>query len=50
MNSQEPMWGFTNFAETLGGRLAMLGFFLGYITEWFTGEGMLAQILSIFTF
>lgn len=52
MNSSdpEPMWGFTDFAENFSGRLAMLGFFLGYVTEVISGEGMLAQILSLFSY
>jgi hypothetical protein len=50
MNSTNPMWGFTDFAENFGGRLAMLGFFLGFVTELITGEGMLAQILSLFSY
>lgn len=50
MNSPEPMWGFTDFAENFGGRLAMLGFFLGYVTEVISGEGILAQILSMFSY
>ncbi|ABW31591.1 conserved domain protein (plasmid) [Acaryochloris marina MBIC11017] len=44
------MWGFTHFAETLNGRLAMLGFLLGWVTEIISGEGMLSQILSIFSY
>lgn len=46
----KPMWGFTDFAETLNGRLAMLGFLLGWTTEIISGEGMLSQILSIFSY
>ncbi|NJM68602.1 MAG: high light inducible protein [Acaryochloris sp. RU_4_1] len=50
MKSTNSMWGFTDFAENLGGRLAMLGFFLGFVTELISGEGMLAQILSLFSY
>jgi hypothetical protein len=37
-------FGFTEFAETLNGRLAMLGFAIGLATELMTGHGILAQI------
>ncbi|MGB7442642.1 MAG: chlorophyll a/b-binding protein [Coleofasciculaceae cyanobacterium] len=41
---QESKLGFTNFAETWNGRLAMLGFVIGLATEWLTGQGILEQI------
>jgi hypothetical protein len=34
--------------EVLNGRLAMLGFVIGVATEAITGQGILAQIRSIF--
>ncbi len=36
--------GFTAFAETWNGRLAMLGFVIGLATELLTGQGILAQL------
>jgi hypothetical protein len=36
--------GFTSFAETWNGRLAMLGFAIGLATEFLTGQGILSQI------
>jgi hypothetical protein len=36
--------GFTEFAETWNGRLAMLGFVIGIATELLTGQGILSQI------
>jgi len=36
--------GFTAFAETWNGRLAMLGFIIGVATEYVTGQGILSQI------
>ncbi|AFY65388.1 chlorophyll a/b-binding protein [Geitlerinema sp. PCC 7407] len=44
MENQEPKFGFTNFAETWNGRLAMLGFVVGLITELVTGQGILSQL------
>lgn len=44
MQEQQPKFGFTAFAETLNGRLAMLGFVLGLTTEWLTGQDILHQI------
>lgn len=37
-------FGFTDFAETWNGRLAMLGFVIGLATELLTGEGILSQL------
>ncbi|MCL2932126.1 MAG: chlorophyll a/b-binding protein [Trichodesmium sp. MAG_R03] len=44
MENQEKKLGFTNFAETWNGRLAMLGFVLGITTELLTGQGILSQL------
>jgi hypothetical protein len=44
MDNQTTKFGFTAFAETWNGRLAMLGFFIGIATEVLTGQGILAQI------
>jgi hypothetical protein len=34
-------WGFTTSAESLNGRLAMLGFVSALLLEFFTGQGIL---------
>lgn len=44
MENQENKMGFTRFAEAWNGRLAMLGFLIGVLTEFLTGQGILAQI------
>ncbi|TVP63956.1 MAG: high light inducible protein [Leptolyngbya sp. LCM1.Bin17] len=44
MENQESKLGFTRFAETWNGRLAMLGFVIGVATELLTGQGILSQI------
>jgi hypothetical protein len=44
MENQESKIGFTQFAETWNGRLAMLGFVIGIATEFLTGQGILSQI------
>ncbi|MGB3193536.1 chlorophyll a/b-binding protein [Lyngbya sp. PCC 8106] len=44
MENQETKFGFTEFAETWNGRLAMLGFVIGLATEYLTGQGILSQI------
>ncbi|NJK64132.1 MAG: high light inducible protein [Synechococcaceae cyanobacterium SM2_3_1] len=44
MSQQESKFGFTAFAETWNGRLAMLGFVIGVATELLTGQGILSQI------
>ncbi|MBD0334608.1 MAG: hypothetical protein ICV62_03895 [Cyanobacteria bacterium Co-bin13] len=38
---QPTIWGFTPKAESLNGRLAMLGFTLSIVIELFTGQGVL---------
>jgi len=44
MENQDQKLGFTDFAETWNGRLAMLGFVIGIATEFLTGQGILSQI------
>ena len=44
MDSKETKYGFTQFAETWNGRLAMLGFTIVLVTEVLTGQGILSQI------
>ncbi len=44
MENQEKKLGFTDFAETWNGRLAMLGFVIGVATELLTGQGILSQL------
>jgi hypothetical protein len=44
MEDKQAKVGFTNFAETWNGRLAMLGFTIGILTELLTGQGILSQI------
>ncbi|MGF1523259.1 MAG: chlorophyll a/b-binding protein [Leptolyngbyaceae cyanobacterium] len=40
----ESKFGFTRFAETWNGRLAMLGFLAAVIGEFVTGKGLLSQM------
>ncbi len=44
MNTQNNKFGFSEFAENWNGRLAMLGFVIGILTELLTGQGILAQL------
>ena len=44
MEIQNTKLGFTQFAETWNGRLAMLGFIIGIATELLTGQGILSQL------
>lgn len=44
MENPQQKLGFTEFAETWNGRLAMLGFTIGVIVELLTGKGILAQL------
>jgi hypothetical protein len=44
MENKEAKFGFTEFAETWNGRLAMLGFLIGVATELMTGHGILSQL------
>lgn len=44
MDTKETKFGFTAFAETWNGRLAMLGFVIGLATEYMTGHGILSQL------
>ena len=44
MEEKQAKFGFTAFAENWNGRLAMLGFLIGLLTELITGKGILAQL------
>ncbi|WP_088240640.1 chlorophyll a/b-binding protein [Calothrix rhizosoleniae] len=44
MENQSAKFGFSQFAETWNGRLAMLGFLIGITTELLTGQGILSQL------
>jgi hypothetical protein len=44
MEKQNEKLGFTQFAENWNGRLAMLGFVIGLLTELLTGKGILSQL------
>ena len=44
MENQESRFGFSRFAETWNGRLAMLGFVIGIATELLTGQSILSQL------
>ena len=44
MQNQDSKLGFTIFAESWNGRLAMLGLAIGFATELLTGKGILEQI------
>jgi hypothetical protein len=44
MDEQEAKFGFTSYAESWNGRLAMLGFAIGVLTELLTGQGILTQL------
>ncbi len=44
VSGPEAGWGFHRRAETLNGRLAMLGFVAAIATELLTGEGFLQLI------
>jgi hypothetical protein len=44
MENQDTKFGFTQFAETWNGRLAMLGFVIGIATELLAGKGILSQL------
>lgn len=44
MEDNQNKLGFTAFAESWNGRLAMLGFLIGIATELLTGKGILAQL------
>ena len=43
-NVMDGKFGFSSFAETWNGRLAMMGFIIGLGTELLTGQGILSQI------
>jgi len=48
--SEQKSTGFTDFAESWNGRLAMIGFVLALATEALTGEGIIGQVTSLFNF
>ncbi|MCG8364072.1 MAG: chlorophyll a/b-binding protein [Pseudanabaenales cyanobacterium] len=50
MSDPKSYAGFTDFAETWNGRLAMIGFVLALATEALTGQGILGQIASVLPF
>ena len=43
-DAMDSKFGFSSFAETWNGRLAMMGFIIGLGTELLTGQGILSQI------
>ena len=43
-DAMDSKFGFSSFAETWIGRLAMMGFIIGIGTELLTGQGILSQI------
>ena len=43
-NAMDSKFGFSSFAETWNGRLAMMGFIIGLGTELLTGQGILSQL------
>lgn len=47
MNTQQEKFGFTYFAETWSGRLAMMGFTLSIIAELVTGHGLYNHLLGL---
>lgn len=44
MENPENKFGFTRFAEIWNGRLAMIGFIAAVVVEYYTGQGILAQL------
>ena len=44
MENHGSKFGFTQFAETWNGRLAILSFVIGLATELLTGQGVLSQL------
>lgn len=44
MNDKPAKLGFTEYAETWNGRLAMIGFVAALVNELISGKGILAQI------
>jgi hypothetical protein len=44
MADPSTRFGFSAFAETWNGRMAMLGFVIGLATELLTGQGILSQL------
>jgi hypothetical protein len=50
MSTHNETFGFTSFAETLGGRLAMVGLPLAVITEVLSGQGIIGQLSALLSF
>ncbi len=46
METKESKFGFTTFAETWNGRLAMLGFVISIAVEYATGHSVISQLLN----
>jgi len=46
MSTEQKKFGFTQFAETWSGRLAMMGFSLSIIAELVTGHGLYSSLLG----
>jgi hypothetical protein len=44
MENKKAKFGFTTFAENWNGRLAILGFAIGVLTELITGQSILSQL------
>ena len=43
-----PRFAWDSYGEKLNGRLCMMGFTIGVLTELLTGQGIIAQVRSIF--
>jgi hypothetical protein len=44
-----PTFAWDSTAELLNGRVCMVGFAIGVLTELLTGKGIIAQVMSIFS-
>ena len=43
-NLEEPKFGFSEYAERLNGRAAMIGFVIMVVIEWVTDKGVLSWL------